>query len=204
MKRLWVDIETSGLDESRHGIVQIAGMVEINNNIEEKFDYKVKLMTGDKITKASIKSHGYSIEQIRTFTPSQEIYKKLLKMFQKYIDPYDKKDKFHLVGYNAYFDYKFLRRFFEKNNFKWFGSYTWFPPTDIMQYANFYFEEQRYTFNNFKLRTVAEHLGKIIDEDSLHDFSYDIELTKFIYDTIRRLSNEKVDLKINIEISRFL
>ena len=192
-KEFYCDLETSGLKEDVHGVVQIAGIIKINGQVKAKFDYKVKLMKGDKITLSSIEIHGYSIEEIKSFPSSHRFFNKLLETFNKYIDPYDKKDKFHLVGYNAYFDYKFLRRFFEKNNFKWFGSYTWFPPTDIMQYANFYFEEQRYTFNNFKLRTVAEHLGKIIDEDSLHDSSYDIELTRFIYDTIRRLSNEKVD-----------
>lgn len=41
--------------------------------------------------------------------------------------------------------------------------------------------EQRPMMRDFKLRTVAEQLGIVLDESKLHDAMYDIYLTHEVY-----------------------
>ena len=96
----------------------------------------------------------------------REVYVKFVNMLSKYVDKFDKKDKFFLVGYNnASFDNHFLKAFFVQN-----GDHYFYEMTD------------------FKQETVARALGIQIDSAKLHDASYDIQLTKEIYNRISSLS----------------
>lgn len=98
---------------------------------------------------------------------------------------YNKQDKFHLVGYNnASFDNQFLRAFFAQNNDKYFGSWFWADTIDVMCLASNSLSAIRHTMDNFKLVTVAKTFGIPVDEEQLHDASYDLYLTKAIYDMI--------------------
>ena len=51
------------------------------------------------------------------------IYKKFLEILDKYIDKYDKNDKFIVAGYNVKFDIDILKALFERNNNKFLFSY---------------------------------------------------------------------------------
>ena len=103
----------------------------------------------------------------------------------KYIDPYNKRDKFALIGYNAKFDYDFLRKWFEKQSFSYFGSFVWFPPIDVMNLAAFDSIERRSEIPNFKLGSLAKAYGINLIEDDLHDAFYDISITRDLYHRLR-------------------
>lgn len=60
------------------------------------------------------------------YPPMGEIYKQFVDLLSKYVDRYNKKDKFFLAGYNiASFDNSFLRAWFIQNGDKYFGSWFW-------------------------------------------------------------------------------
>lgn len=100
----------------------------------------------------------------------------------KYVDKYDKTDKFFLCGYNnASFDNQFLRAWFVQNGDNYFGSWFWSSAIDVMVLAAQALMEQRHKMKDFKLRTVAEQLGIVIEEERLHDAMYDIVLTHEVY-----------------------
>ena len=124
-QELWVDTETSGLIPGVHGIVQIAGYIKIDHKIEETFDFKCRLIKGDKISKRSIQSHGFTKEEIRKFPKAHIQFTKIVKLLREYVDPADKRDKFTMYAYNANFDYDFLRAWWEKNDSPFFGSYVY-------------------------------------------------------------------------------
>ena len=191
MKYLWIDLETTGLDPVRHGVIQIAGIVEIDGEIKEEFNFKVRPFKGDGVSLDSIMAHGISIEEMKSYKPPNEIYRKLTKLLSKYVQVYDKSDKFHLLGYNAKFDYDFLRKWFEKNHDTYMGSYIWFPPLDIMNLACFYLSTERATIKNFKLDSVARAVGLKPKEGLLHDASYDIRLTRDLYQALRSLNGKR-------------
>jgi DNA polymerase-3 subunit epsilon len=108
-------------------------------------------------------------------------------MLGKYVDKFNKKDKFFLVGYNnAAFDNLFLRGFFLQNKNNYFGSWFWSSSLDVMVLATLFLAEKRADMENFKLSTVATTLGIKVEEEKLHDASYDIYLTKSIFNIITK------------------
>ena len=108
-------------------------------------------------------------------------------MLDKYVDRFNKKDKFFLVGYNnASFDNQFLRKFFEDNGDKYFGSWFWSNSIDVMVLASAYLATRRPDMENFKLSTVAKTLGVNVDDELLHNALYDIRLTKAVFDIVTK------------------
>jgi DNA polymerase-3 subunit epsilon len=103
-------------------------------------------------------------------------------MLSKYVDRYDKKDKFFLVGYNnTSFDNNFLRAWFVQNNDNYYGSWFWPNTIDVYVLATQKFMKERGDMNDFKLKTVCRHAGISVDESKIHDAIYDIEITRALY-----------------------
>ena len=116
----------------------------------------------------------------------RDVYHALVDMLGKYVDKFNRKDKFFLVGYNnAAFDNNFLRGFFLQNGDEYFGSWFWSNSVDVMVLASNYLLDRRAEMENFKLSTVAKFLNIAVEDDALHDAQYDIELTKLIYDIVK-------------------
>lgn len=115
----------------------------------------------------------------------REVYVKFVNMLSKYVDKFDKKDKFFLVGYNnASFDNHFLKAFFVQNGDNYFYSWFWVNSIDVMVLSTQHLMRKRHEMTDFKQETVARALGIQIDSAKLHDASYDIQLTKEIYNRI--------------------
>ena len=113
------------------------------------------------------------------------IYNQFVGILSKYVDKFNKKDKFFLVGYNnASFDNQFLRAWFIQNGDKYFGSWFWANCMDVMVLATPYLADRRAEMENFKQGTVAKALGIAVDDSKLHDALYDIEICKAIYDKV--------------------
>ena len=61
------------------------------------------------------------------------------------------------------------------------------PTRDVMVLASAYLATRRPDMENFKLSTVARTLGVDVQNESLHDAMYDIELTKAVFDIITKI-----------------
>lgn len=188
MKKLWLDLETTGLTPSKHSIIQIAGIVEIDGETIETFCLKSRPLPGSAVSNKALEVVKVSIDELKKYPEPSEIKQHLIDLFIKYIDPYDKKDKFQLVGYNAKFDYDFFRAWFDKQNYSYFGSFFWFPPIDVMNLVAYKVMGERHNMVNFKLFQVCKYFGLEIDEEKLHDAMYDIEITKQLYERIAKKS----------------
>lgn len=186
-KIFYFDLETTGTKYWRNGIHQISGLIEIDGEVKEEFDFHVQPNPNAEIDPEALKVGGVTLEQIMAYPPMSEIHEKLKYMLNKYVDKYNKKDKFFLCGYNnAPFDNPFLRAFFVQNGDNFFGSYFWPGGIDVMVLALDFLKHRRADMNNFKLMTVAEEMGIRIEEEKLHNATYDIYLTREIY---RRIKN---------------
>lgn len=114
-----------------------------------------------------------------------EVYRQFVDMLAKYVDKYNRQDKFFLAGYNnASFDNQFLRAWFVQNEDKYFGSWFWSNSIDVMVLATPYLAARRAEMENFKQGTVAKFLGIDVDSNRLHDALYDIEICKAIFDIV--------------------
>lgn len=187
MKQLFYDLETTGTMYWRNGIHQFSGMVVIDGEIKETFNYKVCPNPKADITEEALQVAGVSKEEILQYPPMQEVYSEFVQMLGKYVDKYDKTDKFFLCGYNnASFDNQFLRAWFVQNGDNYFGSWFWSSAIDVMVLATQALMEVRSRMLNFKLCTVAQAFGIKIEEEKLHDAMYDIYLT---YEVYKRITN---------------
>lgn len=185
MKAFYFDLETTGTNFWQHGIHQISGAIEIDGEIKEYFDFKVAPHPKAKIEDEALKVCGVTLEQIQSYPSMTEVYALIISMLSKYVDKYNKRDKFFLIGYNnASFDNQFFRAFFVQNMDQYFGSWFWSSSIDVMVLASEYLKEVRPQMIDFKLKTVARQMGIDIDESKLHDAMYDIDLTINIYKKI--------------------
>lgn len=184
-KLFFYDLETTGTNPGRNGIHQISGEIVIDGKSVETFDFKVQPNSKAQIEDAALAVGGVTREQIMAYPPMGQVYTQLVTMLAKYVNKYDKTDKFHLVGYNNRgFDDNFFRGFFLQNGDNYFGSWFWADSIDVLVLASTFLADRRAELPNFKLATVADFLGIDTTAGKLHDASFDIYVTKAVFDFI--------------------
>lgn len=181
IKAVFIDVETTGLDHKKNGLLQLSGMVgKIVGKYfvqEESFDFRIRPLKNDLIEDKALEVNKVTKEELLQYPPAELVYGQFTNLLSNYCDKYDKNDKMFFVGYNARFDYDFCRSWFEKLNDKYFGSYFFFPPIDVMNLAIFDLIKERNLLPNFKLGTVCNHYGLNTNSETLHNADVDIRLT---------------------------
>lgn len=182
MKILNFDVETTGLFANTNGIVQLAGIIEIDGEQVEEFDLKMKPFENDIIDEKALKIHGHSRKEIMSWDDPTDCYEQLITIFDKYIDRYDRDDKFYPCGYNIAFDTNFLIQWFQKNNDQYIGSWlklnAQIDPLYILRFLDYM---GKIDLPNYKLETVAEALEiPIKAHDALSDIKATIEIRKIV------------------------
>lgn len=178
-KILWVDTETTGTDPGKNGIIQLAGVLEINGQEISSFDYKIRPFADDVIEDTALAVNGLRGRS----SPGSCLRRtrvSFVQMFPAHVDRYDKRDKCFFAGYNGIFDLNFLHAFFKKCGDPYFGSYVWWPSIDVSVMAGHALMSVRHELPNFRLETVAAHFG-IQPEGEAHDAMTDIRMTMEIY-----------------------
>ena len=154
--------------------------------VQENFDFRIKPYDGCVIEQKALAVAKVTTEDIQKYPSEQQVYRELTGMLSEYVNKFNKTDKFFMVGYNIKgFDVEFFRAFFERNQDKYFGSWFWSVPLDIIVLAQNKLAAQRPNMENFQLATVAEKLGIHVDQTRLHDAAYDSEIMMLVYDMCR-------------------
>lgn len=183
MKIFYIDVETTGVKYWRNGIHQISGAIEIAGEVKEYFNYHVKPFHRAAIEPEALERSGTKVEDLQDYAEFRDVYEQITEMLARYVDKYNKRDKFFIVGFNAAaFDNPFFRAFFKQNGDEYYGSWFWSNPIlDVINLAGEYLKHVRADMEDFKLKTVARQLGIEVDESKLHDARYDIDITRQIY-----------------------
>lgn len=190
-KIFYYDLETTGLDERKHGVHQISGMLEIDGVIAERFDYRVQPHPKAQLDEVALAIGHVTAEIVKAYTPMGNVHAHLVAALAKYVDKYDTKDKIYPCGFNsAGFDNRFLRAWFKQNGDPFFGSWFYGEELDVRVLAAQYLMKRRHGMPDFKLMSVARELSIEVDESKLHDALYDVELTRDIYRIIAGLDSE--------------
>lgn len=185
MKLFYFDIETTGVMFWKNGIHQISGVIEIDGEIKESFDLKIKPNPSCVIEDEALAVSGVTRKDLESYMDFKDGYKQLITILSKYVDKYNKKDKLFSIGYNnASFDNPFLRAFFVQNGDNYFGSWFWSNPVDVFILAGHKLMFERSAMENFQQGTVAKHMGIEVDDSRLHDGVYDVEIMMQIYKSI--------------------
>ena len=186
MKLLYLDLETTGLDSEKNAIIELSGILEIDNKVQESFSIYMKPDSDQVIDQAALDAIKIDRETIDNYSSQTIGYDRFIKLLEKHVNVFNKEDKLFLIGYNIHaFDVPFLRTFFNRNNNKYFGSYFHHPSIDVMLLVSYFSMSQRKNLPNFKLATIAKSLGIKVDEERLHMALYDVTITRDIFKLIQ-------------------
>ena len=189
IKYLWVDTETSGWDPKTCGLLQLSGYVEIDNEIKETFDFKMKPYGEVEWMQEAMDKTHLTPEVVENFEDPSVVFNQFISILEKYVDRFDEEDKFFLIGYNVKFDEDFLREWFMKEAKterdrmygNGFGAFFWTPSIDVMNYAAVRTMSSRHNFPSFRLGPVCRTLGIEFNEEDAHNAMFDIEKTRELW-----------------------
>jgi DNA polymerase III subunit epsilon len=190
MKKCFVDTETCGLSGEKNGLHQIAGMIEVDGKIVEKFNLFARPFEEDFISADALKACSVTLDQIMTYPDPREVHKEFTEILGRHVNKFKKTDKYFLLAYNSPFDHEHLRAFFTKCGDKYFGSFFVMPDICIMRLAAHLMMKERNKLMNFKQQTVAEYLGLVDGEVEWHNALDDVEMAYKIYNKIIGDQNE--------------
>jgi hypothetical protein len=200
MKKLFVSLGTTGADAFNHGIIQISGIIDIDDTIMEVFNLKCKPYKTDGFSPEILKGYGFVWEELfedpdRLYP--HEAFDKLMGYLNKYVSGTKESiDKFHFIGYNSYgFEAAFLRKFFEKNGHYGFYNYIWQPPIDLMLVASYLLTGYRERFHNIGSYMLGEFFGFDVDIDKLSDSYYKVNLVRSLYYILDKFRSKVVLFK---------
>ena len=186
MKLAFIDLETTGLDPHKHGIWSIGAILEVDSQIVKTLDLRCRPIQGiDHLSCKALEIGRITVEELNALPDASTTKTELLAVLGKYIDPQDRADQFHLIGYNAQFDYSFLRAWFEKLGDEHFPRWFWHPPIDVMNLCALYSMYGREHVNSFKLARIAKQLAGI-DAEKTHDALADIQTTRDLFYFLKR------------------
>lgn len=177
-KVFYLDTETTGLDERKNDIIQLSYLVEINKEIKEEGQFFIQPFDYGAIQPRALEVSKTTIEQLKGYEQPNIVYKKVVNILDKYVDKYNRQDKFSPAGYNVGFDVGFMKNFFFKNNDKYWGSYFTYHFLDVFNFVYILEYKGLLKLDNYKLITVAKFFG--IDFDA-HDSLSDIKTTREVF-----------------------
>ena len=181
MKILWLDTETTGLSPWKQDVIQMAGIVEIDGKVMEKFEFKCQPHFWEDIQQQALDVHGYSEEDLAEFPKPAKVWNQFCRVLDTYVDKYDKTDKFIMAGYNVGFDFDFMKSWWSKCEQSYFGSYFEYKQFDVYPLVFLFDQKYNWQMPKHKLVNICEFLSI---EIHAHDALADIEATKKVYDRL--------------------
>lgn len=188
MKILFIDTETGGLSQNS-ALIQLSGIVQIDKTEAEVFNFYVKPFPNSEVTDEALAIQNRTREEVETFEDEEIVFQKFISILDKYIDKYDKNDKFILAGYNVNFDKEVLNRFFRRNKNNFFFSYVQGAVLDpLYMITPLQLLNKIPVLDNNKLETWCEYFNISLDA---HDSLEDIKATKKLARELMRLMIKK-------------
>ena len=174
MNYLWIDVETTGLNEKKNDIIQLACIPIVNGVPQKAFNEFCQPFNWDAVEQEALNVHGITVQQLKTFQSPQD-------MFSNFIDYMLSFDvKFTIAGFNVSFDKRFLSASFSKINKN--QEFSKLFSIDIhCVYKRASDVKSKIPSKSLKLEALANLYGiEINAHDALSDISATIELDKII------------------------
>ncbi len=178
MKLLFLDLETTGLDPKKNGIIQIAGAIEIDGKIKEHFNLEVAPFAEDVIDNKALAINKKTKDEIMGFSHPRVVYRSLVQLLERHVNKRDRKDKYYMVGQNTKFDYDFLNEWFKKNGNKYIYGLIHFHLIDLIALTTAFKLAGKVDTPDMKLGTIAKHFNMVFDA---HDALNDVRMTWAIF-----------------------
>lgn len=163
MKILYLDTETSGLDHTRHALLEVALIVEVDGKVLDERVYKLRPHDTATLEPEALRINGISNDSLldpeRLTHP--QAYKKIKSLLLTHIDRYDKTDKFHLMGQNVGFDFDFLQSLWKRNQDDYLGSFIHYHKIDLTTLTACFRMAGKFTtpLPNMKLSSLCDYFA---------------------------------------------
>lgn len=179
MKILYIDTETTGTNSQKHEIIQIAALIEIDNEIVEEVNLRIRPTNWETIDPEALKVTGKTIEELKTYMDPKMAFITLKGIFERYVNKYDRNDKFYPAGHNLGFDIEFLQAFWKKYGDAYgTGSYQNWRFLDTRILANFLCSYDLIKPLNVTLGEMCKMYNIHLDA---HDALNDIRATRLLH-----------------------
>lgn len=178
MKLLFLDTETTGIDPSHNGVIQIAGIIDIGGEVKEEFNFKCRPFKGESVSQEALRVQKLTKEEIFSRPNPIEIFPELLAILNVFIDRFDKRDKFHMIGQHTKFDYDFMEKWFRLNNDPYFHAYVSYHLIDLIQMSSLFRVAGVVQVPDMKLTTMAAYFGVPL---VAHDAASDVRACRSLF-----------------------
>jgi len=164
---LFIDTETTGLSSERNEIVELAGIIVVNNEVKEEFSFYFRPERFDTIQYSALMVTGLTIEKLKTYSDDpKEALKTIDKLLKKYA-PIN--EEWFIGAQNTRFDLRFFSKWWDKNqstSAKLFEHTFSKNYIDLMATARLARKKEIYNFENLKLKTIIETVGVDFEGDA--------------------------------------
>lgn len=186
-KLAWLDCETTGLDPVKNDIWELACVIDIDGVVEYEEVFKIRPFCLDNLDPEALKITRITPEELGKFElTTLDVVAKLKSIWSRYIDKYNRDDKFIVGGYYVSFDLQFLREMFKKAGDQYgIGSWMFTPLLEVSTLIAQHVARFDLRLPNYKLATVCNHYG--IDIEA-HEALSDIQATRELYYLLKDLA----------------
>lgn len=187
MEKLFIfDTETTGTEPAVNSVVQISGMIDIDEEIVEEFDIFARPDEDiELISEEALSVQGRSLDEILSYPSAEEAKKQLEALFSRHVSKYNKYDKLIPVAHNCRFDMSFLNQFWMRRGDKYLFSYlNSRRQIDTLSISTFITHLGFISPAGNKLTELCECLG--IELSNAHNSLSDIRATRELYYKLKR------------------
>lgn len=190
MKTFYFDVETTGLDNKKAGLTQLAAIVVVNGIEVDSINLDINPATYCReveISQDALNVTGKSLEELANYPHSAEQFGRFIDFLDSHINKFDKTDKFIPIGYNSQFDMGFMQEWFKDNGHQYFGSYFTYKDVDVFALVKILAHLGHVPVSLIngvhKLSNMAELFGVALGENA-HDALADIRATRELYQVL--------------------
>lgn len=183
MKILYFDVETTGTDPSVDFITQLSGLIEVDGELVEEFNFFLRPPKGTAVSKDALRVTGKTIEDLRSYPDAEVGFNQFRDLLNKYVLYGNWSDKFYPAAYNGNFDLQFVDQMFKRQfSIDEWGKYqNWqlLDPLPIFRALSYFGSIKTY---GHKLSTMCDHFGISIEA---HDALSDVRATRDLLQVLK-------------------
>lgn len=131
---LYLDVETTGLESTTCGLIEVGGVFEYNGEIIQEFELLINPYTYPfpvEVQEKALAVNNRTIPEIQTFLNQKDCLDWLCQTTKYYTAQFNCNRPF-IVGYNVNFDMGFIQAWFNTNNIK-FAEHFQYKSIDVLQ-----------------------------------------------------------------------
>ncbi len=185
MNLLFLDCETTGTEETKNGIVELAAELWINGEKKDQFNEKFYDKTTSFVSLEALKYNGLKIKDLLGL--KQEV--EGVVSFCDWLLSLKVEGPIIVCGHNVPFDLKFIKMMLLKYQIMDLNSVLGYKIQDTCVLGMFLIENDKLKTDNNKttLAALAKGLGIDISKYTLHSAKDDVSLTAEVYFAMGKL-----------------